>query len=137
MESFNYGGAFVGQTLTFTHRVTNEEIRHFVELTGDNAELHTDKDLAQKYSYKDQVVPGFLLLALSSKIGGMFFPGTHYLLLQVKSRFLKPVSCNEEMTICAEIKELNEVVPRSVVAAKIIVNGQTVSKGEVVVGFLD
>lgn len=137
MESFNYGGAFVGQTLTFTHRVTNEEIRCFVELTEDSATLHTDKEVAQKYNYNDQVVPGILLLALFSKIGGLFFPGTHYLLLQVKCRFIKTVLCNEETTIFAEIKELSDVVPRSVIAAKVMANGETVMRGEVVVGFLD
>ena len=50
----------VGDSEAIVRRVTEDDVRRFVEMTGDDNPLHVDRDYAEKTPFKDIVVHGML-----------------------------------------------------------------------------
>ena len=48
----NYNEIEVGMVKELTHKLTQDDIKKFVELTGDDNRLHTDIEYASKTSFK-------------------------------------------------------------------------------------
>ena len=50
----------VNQKAEIKHLITDDDIRKFVELTGDDNPIHTDKGFAQKTPFKGVIAHGML-----------------------------------------------------------------------------
>ena len=60
-----YSKIKLGDSETVIHKITDEDLKLFVELSGDDNRLHVDKEFAGKTSYKDTVVHGMIGASLS------------------------------------------------------------------------
>ena len=59
-----YNRIKVGMFKEITHLITQDDIKKFVELTGDDNKLHLDKEFASKTAFKKPVAHGMLELLL-------------------------------------------------------------------------
>ena len=73
-----YNEIEVGMVKELTHKLTQEDIKRFVELTGDDNRLHTDLEYASKTSFKKPVAHGMLGASFISTIIGTKITGNWY-----------------------------------------------------------
>lgn len=66
----------IGQRASFTKTFTDEDVRRFVEITGDVNPLHVDDAFAAKSKFGRRVVHGMLSASIFSTMVGMLLPGT-------------------------------------------------------------
>lgn len=93
----------VGDKAEFKHAITEQDVRKFIELTGDDNPLHTNHDFAKKTPLKRTVVHGMLSASFISTIIGKYIPGKGALWVSQNLNFLLPVRVGDELTIHAEI----------------------------------
>lgn len=80
----------VGETASFSHRISEEDVATFSRLSGDRNPLHVDEEYAQQTKFGGRVVHGLFLAALVSRLIGVYLPGKHSLLLFTEFRFKAP-----------------------------------------------
>ncbi len=98
-----YNEIEVGMVKELTHQLTQEDIKRFVELTGDDNRLHTDTDYASKTSFKKPVAHGMLGASFISTIIGTKIPGDGALWFSQSLEFLLPVRIGDLLIVRAEI----------------------------------
>lgn len=103
-----YGEIKVGDKATLQHKITQNDIEKFVDLTGDDNKLHIDKDYAARTSFKKPVVHGMLGASFISTIIGTKLPGDGALWFSQTLEFLLPVRVGDEITVRAEVIKKND-----------------------------
>lgn len=93
----------IGDTASFTRTITEQDIRQFVELTGDDNPLHTDNEFALRTSYKRPVVHGMLTASFISTLVGKYLPGPGALWIAQNFEFCLPVRLNDTLHIHATV----------------------------------
>lgn len=96
-------GFSVGSKAEVEHLITAEDIRRFVEITGDDNPLHVDRDFAEKTSFKGIVAHGMLSASFISTIIGKHIPGSGALWMSQSLEFLLPVRIGDKLRILAEV----------------------------------
>jgi 3-oxoacyl-[acyl-carrier protein] reductase len=99
----NYTEIEVGMVKELTHKLTQDDIKRFVELTGDDNRLHTDIEYASKTSFKKPVAHGMLGASFISTIIGTKIPGDGALWFSQSLEFLLPVRVGDSLTVRAEV----------------------------------
>jgi len=98
----------IGQFAQIEHEITNEDLRKFVELTGDDNRIHTDPGYAAKTSFKKPVAHGMLGVSFISTIIGTKLPGDGALWFEQNLKFLLPVRVGDTLSVRAEVISKNE-----------------------------
>jgi 3-oxoacyl-[acyl-carrier protein] reductase len=98
-----YNEIEVGMVKQLTHKLTQDDIKRFVELTGDDNRLHTDIEYASKTSFKKPVAHGMLGASFISTIIGTKIPGDGALWFSQSLEFLLPVRVGDSLTVIAEV----------------------------------
>mgnify|MGYP003964119799 FL=1 len=98
-----YSKVNVGDTAEIKHTITKTDIQKFVDLTGDNNQLHVDKEFAEKTSFKKPVAHGMLGASFISTIIGTKIPGDGALWYAQSLEFLLPVRVGDKLTIVAKV----------------------------------
>lgn len=93
----------VGDVETLTKKITEADVRKFVEMTGDDNPLHVDRAFAETTSFKDIVVHGMLGASFISTVIGTKMPGTGALWVSQNIEFLLPVRLGDVLTISATV----------------------------------
>ncbi|HJT18180.1 MAG TPA: MaoC family dehydratase [Thermoanaerobaculia bacterium] len=88
----------VGQHVTFTKTFTDDDVRRFVEITGDTNPLHVDDGFAARTQFGRRVLHGMLTASILSTMVGMLLPGTGAIYRSQTIRFLLPVFVGETVT---------------------------------------
>ena len=87
-----------GQRASFRKTFTDEDVRRFVEITGDTNPLHVDDAFAARTRFGRRVLHGMLTASLFSTMVGMMLPGTGAIYRSQTLRFLLPVYVGETVT---------------------------------------
>lgn len=98
-----YDAIKIGDTATLSHAITQQDIDHFVELTGDDNKLHIDADYAGTTIFKKPVAHGMLGASFISTIIGTKLPGDGALWFAQNLEFLLPVRIGDTITVVAEV----------------------------------
>ena len=98
----------VGQSASISKKITAEDIKKFVEITGDNNPLHVDRGYAETTSFKDVVVHGMLGASFISTVIGTRLPGRGALWISQSLEFLMPVRLNDELVIVCTVLKKHE-----------------------------
>jgi 3-oxoacyl-[acyl-carrier protein] reductase len=98
----------VGDTATLTRTIGPEEVRRFVELTGDNNPLHVSRAYAERTPYKDIVVHGMLGASFLSTVIGTQLPGEGALWVSQSLDFLLPVRLGDVLTVTCAVEKKHE-----------------------------
>lgn len=93
----------LGMVQELVHQLTTEDVRRFVELTGDDNLLHTDSVYAAKTSFKKPVAHGMLGASFISTIIGTKLPGDGALWFAQNLEFLLPVRVGDTLSVRAEV----------------------------------
>lgn len=88
----------VGQRSSFTKTFTEEDVRRFVEITGDTNPLHVDDAFAANTPFGRRVLHGMLTASILSTMVGMRLPGTGAIYRAQTLRFLKPAFVGDTLT---------------------------------------
>jgi 3-oxoacyl-[acyl-carrier protein] reductase len=94
---------YVGSSAELSHVLTADDIKRFVELTGDDNRLHTDASFAAETSYKKPVAHGMLGASFISTVIGTKLPGDGALWFSQNLEFLLPVREGDTLTVRAEV----------------------------------
>ncbi len=95
----------VGDTRTYERHISQEDIRRFSEITGDDNPIHTDPEFAAKTKYKQPIAHGAFLIGLVSKILGHDFPGHGAIAVALSSRFIRPVPVDSTLRLELQVTE--------------------------------
>lgn len=96
----------VGDVRTLSKTITSEDVRRFVELTGDDNPLHVDPVYAKTTSFKEIVVHGMLGASFLSTVIGTKLPGPGALWVSQNMEFHRPVRLGDALEIgCTVLKK--------------------------------
>ena len=87
-----------GQHVTFTKTFTEDDLRRFIEITGDVNPLHVDDEFAASTPFGRRVLHGMLTASIFSTMVGMLLPGIGAIYRSQTIRFLLPVHLDETVT---------------------------------------
>jgi len=87
-----------GQHVSFTKTFTEDDLRRFIEITGDVNPLHVDEEFAAATPFGRRVLHGMLTASIFSTMVGMLLPGTGAIYRSQTIKFLLPVHLDETVT---------------------------------------
>jgi 3-hydroxybutyryl-CoA dehydratase len=96
----------VGDRVTFTKAISDEDVQRFAEVTSDTNALHLNEDFARKTRFGGRIAHGTLVSGLISSALACF-PGVTIYLSQ-NLEFKRPVDIGEALTASCEIVEALE-----------------------------
>lgn len=95
----------VGDSESVTVTITDEMVRAFAALSGDDNPVHLDDEFAAKTRFGKRIAHGMLLGALLSRVAGTKIPGPGTIVISQDIRYKEP--CYIGDTVTAEIKILH------------------------------
>lgn len=135
MNEYTYDDIVIGQKERFTKAVSEEMMREFCEVSGDQNPLHSDKNYAKSLGYRDRVAYGMLTASLLSTLAGVWLPGKYSLIHHVECSFPFAVFVGDTLTVEGEVVEKNDLF--RVLKLKVTVrnqNDEKVLRGKMRVG---
>jgi len=127
----------VGQRASFTKTFTDEDVRRFVEITGDRNPLHVDDDFAAESQFGRRVLHGMLSASILSTMVGMLLPGTGAIYRAQTIRFLRPVYVGDTLTAHFVVRSIDRARHRLEIEAWIEnQSGERVIEGNCEAGLL-
>ena len=124
----------IGMTTTRTMTFTDEKIRQFADVSGDENPIHLDDDYAASTQFGKRIVQGMLTASLFSAIFANDLPGYGSIYLGQNLKFTKPVFIGDTITATVTIAKIRE--GRNIITFDTICTNQddeTVIKGEATV----
>jgi acyl dehydratase len=117
----------VGQVYKEQFVITQDQVKIFAEITGDDNPLHLDDEFASTTIFKKKIVHGFLGGAFFSKILGTRFPGPGTIYLGQTMKFLAPMFVNQHYEARVQVTEIQKEKARLKLST-IVVNVSDESK---------
>ena len=102
----------VGQEASFTKTFTDEDVRRFVEITGDTNPLHVDDEFAASTRFGRRILHGMLSASILSTMVGMRLPGTGAIYRSQTIRFLKAAYVGDTLTARFVVRAIDRVKHR-------------------------
>ncbi len=102
----------VGQHVTLEKTFTEDDVRRFVEITGDVNPLHVDEEFARTTQFGGRVIHGMLTASILSTMVGMILPGTGAIYRSQTLRFLLPVRIGESVTAHFVVRSIDRAKHR-------------------------
>lgn len=99
----DYAAISVGDTRALIRTITTDDVRRFVDMTGDDNPLHVDAAYAETTAFKDVVVHGMLGASFLSTVIGTQLPGPGALWISQNTEFLLPVRLGDELTVSVTV----------------------------------
>jgi 3-hydroxybutyryl-CoA dehydratase len=116
-----------GITVIFTRKITECDINHFAELTGDFSPNHVDEEYMKNSIYGKRIAHGALLVGFMSNASSMIIEnhftddnfGTPVSLGYDHIRFIKPVFIDDAITVRYTVDTFDHQQKRSQAAIQI------------------
>ncbi|MFW9786139.1 MAG: MaoC family dehydratase [Candidatus Thorarchaeota archaeon] len=131
MEVTKYTDIKMGQSAEVKHKVTEEDIQVFGNLSGDYNPLHFDEAWAKTTMFGGRIAHGILTASFVSTAIGMHLPGPGTIYMSQSMRFLGPVKIGDTITARVEVVGLNDEKERVTLSTtctnqegKIILDGE-------------
>lgn len=96
----------VGDSASIKRIATKADIKQFAEISGDYNDIHFDKNIAQKASFRGVIMHGLFCLSMVSFLIGMKIPGNGAILLDETLRYMAPVYIGDEITATVTVVEI-------------------------------
>ena len=127
----------VGQHASFTKTFTEDDLRRFIEITGDVNPLHVDEEFARATQFGGRVLQGMLTASILSTMVGMMIPGTGAIYRSQMLKFLRPVHIGETVTAHFVVRAIDRAKHRLEIESWIEnANGERVIEGTCEAGIL-
>jgi 3-hydroxybutyryl-CoA dehydratase len=126
-----------GQRVRLTRTFTEEDVRRFVDITGDSNPLHVDALFAASTRFGRCIVHGILTASMFSTMVGTLLPGTGAIYRSQTLRFLLPVYVGDTVTAHFVVRSVDRARHRLEIDAWIENEaGEHVVEGVCEAGFL-
>ncbi|MFN7226961.1 MAG: MaoC family dehydratase [Holosporales bacterium] len=123
----------VGQTATFSKKVTEDLIRAFAEVCGDHNPVHLDAEFAKATVFKERIAHGMLGASFISTAIGVHLPGPGTIYLGQNLKFKAPVKIDETVTAKVEVVSIDHEKRRATLKTTALVGDTVVIEGEALV----
>ncbi len=101
----------VGDNAALSRTITDEDIRDFAEVVGDNNPIHLDESFAKKSRFGRCIAHGMWGGALISAVLGTRLPGAGTIFLSQSLKFLSPVFPGDTITAQVTLINIREEKP--------------------------
>ena len=108
MNRYTYDEIKVGQSESFTVKITEDMLDSFEKITGDVNPLHNSVDYAVSRGFSGRVCYGMLTSAFLSTLAGVYLPGEKSFIHSVRINYMKPVTIGDTLTVSGTVKEKDE-----------------------------
>lgn len=98
----------IGDTFTKSRVITDELIRDFAEISGDDNPIHLDEDFARTTRFGKRIAHGALSSAFISAVLGGEFRERKIVYLSQKMRFTAPAFIGDTITTTATVSRIRE-----------------------------
>jgi 3-hydroxybutyryl-CoA dehydratase len=124
----------IGQFFTLTKKFTENDVKMFITLSGDNNPLHYDKEFCKTTIFKKPICHGMLGASLFSNILGNEIIGSIYISQTLK--FLKPIYIDEQVEAIIRIDEFKQEKKQLKLLTQVIKENKEIAiDGEAVIKF--
>ena len=106
LTSYCFENLEVGMRGEYRRRISQADVEHFAEVSGDVNPLHLDAAFAGRTMFKGPIVHGMYTAAMISTVIGTRLPGPGCIYMSQNIRFLAPVRVGEEVVASATVVEL-------------------------------
>jgi acyl dehydratase len=139
VAAFRLDDLELGQQAAFETVISAADIDAFAALSGDASPLHVDRDFAKARGFDDRVVHGAYLVALASRLVGMYLPGRDALLLAMNVSFASPVLVGTRVTVTGTVDQISDGVRSVVLKIRVLDTDSraTLARMKATVGFTD
>lgn len=103
-----YTSINIGDKAELSHLITQQDIDHFVQLTGDDNRLHIDAGFAETTVFKKPVAHGMLGASFISTVIGTKLPGDGALWFSQNLEFILPVRVGDTIFVRAEVTKKHD-----------------------------
>lgn len=110
MTARTFHGITLGESVSWNHEVTADEVDRFAELSGDKNPLHLSDAFAHRHGFRGRVVHGMLVSAFLSRVLGMELPGPGVLWLSQNTRFPQPVYVGDVIAVEVAVTHKSEAL---------------------------
>jgi 3-hydroxybutyryl-CoA dehydratase len=132
-----YSDLKAGQKASLQKKITEDDLSHFIAITGDKNPLHVDALFAEQTFFGQRIAHGMLSASLFSTLVGMHIPGTGAIYKSQTLEFLRPVFIGDTLTAWFEIIAIDPEKERIEIKSWIEnQNGQKVVTGRAVTSLL-
>ena len=90
-SNMNYTKPTIGYAYEYEFSFSQEAVRLFAQVTGDNNPIHLDSDYATATPFKRPIMHGFLSGSVFSKVFGTIYPGEGTIYLKQEMIFKRPM----------------------------------------------
>ena len=97
----------INQTAEYTKTVTENDIKTFAEVSGDDNPVHTNEEFAKRTIFKKKIAHGFLTASFISTVIATKLPGPGSIYINQSLKFLAPVYIDEEISVNVVVLEIN------------------------------
>ncbi len=95
----------IGEEATLTRIISDDDIKTFARISGDDNPVHMNDDYAKGAMFKGRIAHGMLVAGLISAVLGTKLPGPGAIYMSQQLRFLAPVRPGDQVTACARVME--------------------------------
>lgn len=106
-DSYQIDEIEIGMTASLSQIITDEDVRKFAGLSGDNNPVHLDEDYAEKSRYKKRIAHGLLSAGFFSALFGTRLPGKGCVYVSQNLNFKRPVYLGDTVTAIVTVIEIN------------------------------
>lgn len=126
----NFNEIEVGHYFESEVEISDEMVREFAKITGDNNPLHLDDEFAKSTRFGRRIAHGMLVASLISKILGRDFPGPGTVYISQFVQFRKPVYIGDKIKIRVEVKDKKDDKRRLILNTIVTCQERIVVSGE-------
>ena len=98
----------MNKTASLTKKITQEDVKKFSVISGDNNPLHLDPEYAKKTRFKKPIAHGILVASHISALIGNTLPGNGSIYISQTLNFINPVFINDIINTKIKILEKNK-----------------------------
>lgn len=98
----------VGATASRTRTITDDDVRLFAQVSGDDNSVHLDESYAATTPFKRRIAHGMLTASMISAILGCDLPGLGTIYLSQSMSFKAPVFIDDTITATVELIKYRE-----------------------------
>lgn len=96
-----------GQSASWKRTVTDDDIRRFAALSGDDNPVHLDEAFAATTRFKGRIAHGMLAASFISTVVGTKLPGYGCIYISQNLRFRAPVRIGDTVETTATVAEVD------------------------------
>lgn len=101
----------IGDRASLTKTFTDEDVRQFAAISGDENPVHLDDEYAAQTPFKKRIAHGMLTAGLISAVLGTRLPGEGSIYISQSLHFRAPVYINDTLTARVEVVKIHERKP--------------------------